>query len=162
MAYLTVGALGLAACAAGSGRAGPTWSDRSACTFYQTHDAPIVDASTLGSEFRYLTISGYIEYPSHMRAAAQSGMVALNFDVDTSGRVDPCSVEIVESTGPAFERTVLEWLAKARFRVPLRDGRPARVRVLCACSRFFVHGGFPPPEPTACTPPSRSKEPKPD
>ena len=103
VAYLAVGALGLAACAAGSGRARPDMvGSLRACTFYQTHDMPIVDASTLGSEFRYLTISSCMEYPIHMRAAGQSGMVALNFDVDTSGRVDRAA----RRTSPA------RWLAQ--------------------------------------------------
>jgi protein TonB len=54
-------------------------------------------------------------YPEALRRAGIEGDVVVRFVVDTSGRVDPRSIDVVRSTHDAFTAAVRESLAKLRF-----------------------------------------------
>jgi protein TonB len=54
-------------------------------------------------------------YPESLRRAGIEGDVVVKFVVDTTGRVDLRSVEIVSSTHDAFTLAVRESLGRLRF-----------------------------------------------
>jgi len=54
-------------------------------------------------------------YPESLRRAGVEGSVVVKFVVDTLGRVDMASVEIVSSTHEAFTSAVREAIARFRF-----------------------------------------------
>ena len=54
-------------------------------------------------------------YPESLRRAGIDGTVLVRFVVDTAGRVDPGSIEIVRSTHDAFTASVRESVLKLRF-----------------------------------------------
>ena len=59
-------------------------------------------------------------YPPDLMKAGTEGSVAVRFVVDTTGRADPGSIEIVRATHPDFAQSV-------RFAVPRMSFSPARV-----------------------------------
>lgn len=54
-------------------------------------------------------------YPESLRRAGVEGTVLVKFVVDTTGRVDMASIEVVRSTHEAFTTAVREALARLRF-----------------------------------------------
>ena len=54
-------------------------------------------------------------YPEAMRRAGVEGDVVVKFIVDTTGRVDMGSLEVLRSTHDAFTAAARETLAKLRF-----------------------------------------------
>lgn len=67
-------------------------------------------------------------YPEMLRAAGVEGRVVVRFVVDTTGRIEPASLEIRESTHDLFTRAVRDALPRFRFAPAEANGR--RVRVL--------------------------------
>ena len=68
-------------------------------------------------------------YPPDLIQKGVEGMVQAIYVVDTTGRVDTASVEVVLSDDPKFTQSVREALDHMRFRPALRGGRPVRQRV---------------------------------
>jgi TonB family protein len=60
-------------------------------------------------------------YPAILQSAGLPGRVAVEFVVDTLGRVEPGSIRVIEASHPAFEVSAKDAIAAARF-------RPARAR----------------------------------
>ena len=60
-------------------------------------------------------------YPAILRSAGISGRVAIRFVVDSAGRVEPGSIDILEATHPAFGESAREAILRSKF-------RPARVK----------------------------------
>jgi TonB family protein len=65
-------------------------------------------------------------YPAPLRAALVEGEVLVKFVVDTLGRVEPGSVEIVRAAHPLFGEAVADWLPRNRYNPARVDGRPVR------------------------------------
>jgi protein TonB len=78
-------------------------------------------------------------YPEALRAAGLGGRVVARFVVDTSGRVEPGSVEIAASDDPRLAGAVREAVPRLRFR-PARAGG-VRVRQLVEQPFAFAPGG---------------------
>jgi TonB family protein len=68
-------------------------------------------------------------YPPELIAKGVQGMVQAIYVVDTVGRVDTATIEVVVSDDPRFTRSVREALGQMRFRPAIRAGRPVRQRV---------------------------------
>lgn len=68
------------------------------------------------------------KYPDYLRQAGIEGTVVVRFTVDTTGRVDRKSAQIISSTHDLFSRAVLEALDGFRFK-PAEVG-PRRVAAL--------------------------------
>jgi protein TonB len=68
-------------------------------------------------------------YPVQMRAARIEGRVLLQFVVDTTGRIEPSSVVVLQSTHQLFASAARRALLTCRYRPGRFGGRPARVRV---------------------------------
>lgn len=62
-------------------------------------------------------------YPEPLRQAGIDGRVLVRFTVDTLGRIDPASVQIVETTHEQFSRAVRAALGAFRFRPAEASGR---------------------------------------
>lgn len=62
-------------------------------------------------------------YPPELLALNVEGSVRTRYVVDTSGRVDSTSFEIVESSHPAFAHAVLQAAPRMRFRPAIASGR---------------------------------------
>lgn len=75
-----------------------------------------------------MTASAKPRYPENLRTAGIDGRVLVRFAVDTLGRIDPASVEIVSSTHQLFTDAVRQVLGVFRFRPAESGGR--RVRAL--------------------------------
>jgi periplasmic protein TonB len=60
------------------------------------------------------------QFPSRLRSAGVEGSVLVRFVVDSVGRVEARSVEIVRETHPLFGEAVRRWITRTRY-------RPARV-----------------------------------
>lgn len=84
---------------------------------------------TTGSELaaRLIDAPARPRYPESLRAAGLGGRVLVQFTVDTTGRVDPQAVRVLESTHELFSRAVLEVLPRYRFVPAAVDGRRVRM-----------------------------------
>jgi TonB family protein len=65
-------------------------------------------------------------YPPELLAHGTEGVVFAHFVVDTSGTVDPSSVEVVSSPHPMFTASVVEALGQMFFRPAVRRGEKVR------------------------------------
>ena len=65
-------------------------------------------------------------YPPELSARGVEGHVQATFVVDTTGRVDPTSVRVLESDEPRFSESVRTALGEMRFRPASRGGRAVR------------------------------------
>jgi len=69
------------------------------------------------------------EYPTLLRDAGVTGRVMLQAVIDTTGKVDPASVKVVQSPNPGFDTPSRRWILKALFRPARIRGRAVRVLV---------------------------------
>lgn len=65
-------------------------------------------------------------YPALLKQAGIQGRVLLRAIVDTTGRIEPTSVRILQSPNAAFDEPTREWLMKALFRPARMHGRAVR------------------------------------
>jgi TonB family protein len=96
-------------------------------------DAPgelnaIYEATTSDVRFEQATLVSQPapKYPKPLEAVGIEGRVALQFVIDTTGRIEPTSVRILESTHDAFEAAAREALTGAIFRPARLGGHPVR------------------------------------
>jgi TonB family protein len=68
-------------------------------------------------------------YPAQLQANRVSGSVMASFVVGADGRVDPGSIQIVNSPNPGFNAPTQSVLRRARFRPATVKGQPVRVQV---------------------------------
>jgi periplasmic protein TonB len=88
----------------------------------------IYEATTRDSRFEQaVMVSQPVpRYPAPLEAAGIEGRVALEFVIDTTGRVEPASLRVLESTHAAFETAAREALARAVFRPARLGAHPVR------------------------------------
>jgi protein TonB len=88
----------------------------------------IYEASTSDSRFEQaVMVSQPVpRYPAPLQAAGIEGRVAVEFVIDTAGRVEPASLRVLESTHPAFAAAAREALARAAFRPARLGTHPVR------------------------------------
>jgi protein TonB len=73
-----------------------------------------------------LLVTARPRYPERLRTAGISGRVRVRFVVDTTGRIVPASVQVVESTHDLFTSAVREVLPGLRFKVAEANGQRVR------------------------------------
>jgi TonB family protein len=66
------------------------------------------------------------EYPAVLAAAGVDGKVAVEFVIDTAGRVQPASIRILSSTHQAFEAAARKTLLESAFRPARLSAHPVR------------------------------------
>jgi periplasmic protein TonB len=69
-------------------------------------------------------------YPERLRSAGVEGSVVVKFVVDTTGRVDPATVEVMSSTHELFTAAVRDALARLRFFPATADNRKIRAAAM--------------------------------
>jgi protein TonB len=70
--------------------------------------------------------SGRPRYPDLLRQAGVDGRVLVRFVVDTMGRIDPTSVQVLQSTHDLFARAVRDILGNFRFKPAESNGHRLR------------------------------------
>ncbi len=75
-------------------------------------------------------------YPESLRSAGIDGRVLVRFTVDTTGRIDPRSIEVLESTNELFTQAVRAALPGFRFTPSMWRG--SRVRAAAEMPFQFV------------------------
>jgi protein TonB len=65
-------------------------------------------------------------YPAALRAASIEGNVVARFVIDTGGRAEPNSIEIVETTHALFADAVRQALLRSRYLPATLNGHPVR------------------------------------
>jgi len=87
-------------------------------------DGPPDDTEWRGTELLMRIVrSAAPRYPEALRQAEVEGRVVVRFTVDTAGRIDLSSVELVESTHDLFARAVRNVLGTFRFKPAEIAGR---------------------------------------
>ncbi len=81
-----------------------------------------------------------LEYPRMMQQAGVEGLVVLQGVVDTSGRIEQNSIEVVSSTNRAFEGPAKNLLRRSLFRPGRVRGQPVRVLIQLPI-QFTLIGG---------------------
>jgi len=71
-----------------------------------------------------------LEFPPGLEAGGIGGSTKLAFVVDSSGKVLPASVRILDATASAFVPPAMRWLVMSRFTPGSKDACPVAVRVL--------------------------------
>ena len=65
-------------------------------------------------------------YPRDLIATKTEGQVEATYVVDTVGRVDTTTIQVLQSDDPRFTESVLNALGEMRFRPAKRAGKPVR------------------------------------
>jgi TonB family protein len=65
-------------------------------------------------------------YPSRLSGVGVEGDVSVGFVVDTTGRVEASSIEILQASHALFGEAVKQWLKQTRYSPALANGRPVR------------------------------------
>ena len=65
-------------------------------------------------------------YPPELSARGTEGQVEATYVVDTTGRVDTTTIEVMQSDEPRFTESVRTALGETRFRPAKRAGKPVR------------------------------------
>ncbi len=86
-----------------------------------------VYAETLVEERPALLSAPPPVYPPLLKQAGIQGRVVLRAVIDTTGRVEPASIQIMKSPNPAFDQPTKDWVLKALFRPARLHGRGVRV-----------------------------------
>ena len=74
-------------------------------------------------------LSGQVVYPELLRQANITGRVTVQAIVDTTGRVEPTSVKVLQSSNPAFDQAARSYVLKALWRPARVHGRAVRVLI---------------------------------
>jgi beta-lactamase regulating signal transducer with metallopeptidase domain len=77
----------------------------------------------------FMLMVGSVEYPRMLLEAGIGGRVVASFEVGLDETIDPKTVQIASSTQKGFEASVIAWLGRAKARVAVVDGKPARSRM---------------------------------
>jgi TonB family protein len=68
-----------------------------------------------------------LEYPDLLRQAGIQGRVLVQAIIDTTGRAEPQSVNVIQSPNPGFDQPSTDYVLRALFRPARVHGRPVRV-----------------------------------
>ena len=69
------------------------------------------------------------DYPTLLRQAGITGRVVIEAVIDTSGRAEPTSIQVIQSVHPGFNDAARRWMTRALFRPARKSGQPVRVLV---------------------------------
>jgi periplasmic protein TonB len=87
-------------------------------------DDPSANSEWRGNDaYMNLIKSATPRYPEALRQAGVDGRVLIRFTVDTLGRIDPASVQVVTETHALFSRAVRDVIAQFRFRAAESNGK---------------------------------------
>ena len=69
------------------------------------------------------------DYPTLLRQAGIAGRVVIEAVIDTTGKAELTSIEVVQTPHPGFTAAAKRWMARALFRPARKDGKAVRVLV---------------------------------
>ena len=69
------------------------------------------------------------DYPSLLRQSGISGRVVLQAVIDTSGKAELTSIEVIQTPHPGFNEAAKRWMVRALFRPARKGGKAVRVQV---------------------------------
>ena len=69
------------------------------------------------------------DYPTLLRQAGIAGRVVIEAVIDTTGKAEPSSIEVVQTPHPGFNEAAKRWMARALFRPARKTGKAVRVLV---------------------------------
>ena len=70
-----------------------------------------------------------LQYPALLRQAGIQGTVLVRAIIDTTGRAEPASVQVVKSPHPGFDQAAMNTVLRARFRHGVFRGRAVPVLI---------------------------------
>jgi TonB family protein len=70
-----------------------------------------------------------LQYPDLLREASIQGRVLVQAIIDTTGRVEPQSVKVIQSPNPGFDQPAKNYVLRALFRPARLHGRAVRVLI---------------------------------
>ncbi len=70
-----------------------------------------------------------LQYPKLLRQAGIQGRVMVRAIIDTTGRAERASVQVIESPHPGFNQSAKNFVLQAQFRHGRFRGRPVRVLI---------------------------------
>ena len=99
--------------------------DRSATEIHSESDQVYLESVV---EERPELVSGpELQYPDLLRQAGIQGRVLVQAIIDTTGRAEPRSVEVIQSPNSGFDQPSTDYVLRALFRPARVHGRPVRV-----------------------------------
>lgn len=104
-------------------------------------DSSQPDAPLVASEVDEAVTAVFIpapHYPPALRAAAIEGEVVVVYVVDTTGRVEPASWQVIRASHDGFRESAREAIQAGRFTPARARGRPVR-QMVQQIVRFEVH-----------------------
>jgi protein TonB len=69
------------------------------------------------------------DYPSLLRQAGITGRVIIEAVIDTTGKAELTSIEVVQTPHPGFNEAAKRWMIRALFRPARKGGKAVRVLV---------------------------------
>jgi TonB family protein len=87
----------------------------------------VVLMESMGSEQPVLLSASPQQYPNLLRQAGIQGRVTVRAFIDSTGRADPASVQVIDSPHPGFDQAARTVVLQARFRDGRSRGRAVRV-----------------------------------
>ncbi len=110
---------------------------RTSCTGLAATDSAVYDLTRV-IEGPKIYDGPILNYPADVRAAGIQGRVVLYAVINTDGRADASSIEIVQSPDPRLAYEAEQWLRGAKFWPACLAGRPVRVRTKIPID-FTIH-----------------------
>ena len=109
-------------------------ADRGAVVVYWKRLKPVQVSDDVSTESmldeRPVFVSGPpLQYPTLLRQAGIQGRVMVRAIIDTTGRAEPASVQVVESPHPGFDQAARNAVLQARFSHGRFRGRSVRVLI---------------------------------
>lgn len=65
----------------------------------------------------------FTRYPDELRKARIEGTVIVEAKIDSSGRVDPVSIKIVDTPDPRFDEAAKDYVIRSRYRAGRAEGK---------------------------------------
>lgn len=116
----------------------PMLLDDPACRDRPADTATIFDPDELDSPVRLLQLVPVETYALHDQQDEHPAAV-LAFVIGKDGRVEDCSVRLMQQSSPAWAEASVRALADEMFSIPTRDSRPVRTQL----SQRFTYQGKP-------------------
>lgn len=133
----------------------PARANRLAAMPHEVLEPTLARHVTFDSVFSVLAVDSQVirepgtvapRYPAALMEARVEGAVDVEFVVDTTGRVDVTTVEILNSSHPEFTASVETALSEMKFRPAWRSFRHVRQRVTQRFT-FRLNSQLPPSQP---------------
>ncbi len=69
------------------------------------------------------------DYPALLRQAGITGRVVIEAVIDTTGKAEPASIQVLQTPHPGFNEAAKRWMSRALFRPARKGGQAVRVLV---------------------------------